>query len=89
MHPGVVDSNFAQHGDSTLQAHMKSLNLVSPDVPAKTLVWLASAPECGEGSGRYFHNGQELSPSPAALDDAAAARLWTESDALLARMGYA
>jgi hypothetical protein len=43
--------------------------------------------QAGEGSGRYFHNREALSPSPAALDDIAAARLWRESEALLARMG--
>jgi NAD(P)-dependent dehydrogenase (short-subunit alcohol dehydrogenase family) len=87
MHPGVVESNFASHGDAGLQAYMKGLAAVSPAEAARTLVWLATAPEAGEGSGRYFHNCEPLAPSPAALDDAAAARLWRESDALLARMG--
>ncbi len=87
MHPGVVASNFAAHGDASLQAYMKTLDAVSPAQAARTLVWLATSPQAGEGSGRYFHNCEALSPSPAALDDAAAARLWRESEALLARMG--
>ena len=88
MHPGVVASNFASHGDASLQTYMKTLNAVSPAEAARTIVWLATAPEAGEGSGRYFHNCEALSPSPAALDDAAAARLWRESETLLARMGF-
>ena len=87
MHPGVVDSNFAAHCDPAMQAYMKTLDTVSPAQAARTLVWLATAPEAGEGSGRYFHNCEALTPSPAALDSAAAARLWDESGALLARMG--
>jgi NAD(P)-dependent dehydrogenase (short-subunit alcohol dehydrogenase family) len=87
MHPGVVASNFASHGDADLQTYMKTLEAVSPAEAARTMVWLATAPEAGEGSGRYFHNCEALSPAPAALDDTAAARLWRESEALLARMG--
>ena len=52
------------------------------------MVWLATSSEAGEGSGRYFHDREALSPAPAALDDAAAVRLWRESEALLARMGF-
>jgi NAD(P)-dependent dehydrogenase (short-subunit alcohol dehydrogenase family) len=89
MHPGVVDSNFASHGDADMQAYMKLAPLVSPELPARTLVWLATAPEAGQGSGRYFYNCEEAPAAPAALDDAAAARLWQETEALLARQGFA
>ena len=88
MHPGVVSSNFAAHGDASLQAYMKTLDAVSPAEAARTMIWLATSPEAGEGSGRYFYNCEAVPPSPAALDDAAAARLWRESEALLARMGF-
>jgi NAD(P)-dependent dehydrogenase (short-subunit alcohol dehydrogenase family) len=89
MHPGVVDSNFASHGDATLQAHMQAATLVSPERPARTLVWMCTAPAAGLNGGRYFHDCAEASTAPAAQDDAAAARLWRESEALLARLGYA
>jgi NAD(P)-dependent dehydrogenase (short-subunit alcohol dehydrogenase family) len=89
MHPGVVASNFASHGDAQLQAYMRNLEAQSPAEAARTMVWLATSPEAGEGSGRYFHNCEAVPPSPAALDEAAAARLWRESEALLARMGFA
>jgi hypothetical protein len=38
-------------------------------------------------SGGYFQNRQLLEPSRTAQDDAAAAKLWTESEALVARAG--
>jgi NAD(P)-dependent dehydrogenase (short-subunit alcohol dehydrogenase family) len=87
MHPGVVDSNFASHGDAAMQSYMKAAPTVSPEEAARTLVWLATAAEAGAGSGRYFHNCQEVPMSPAAQDGAAAERLWRESEALLVRMG--
>jgi NAD(P)-dependent dehydrogenase (short-subunit alcohol dehydrogenase family) len=88
MHPGIVASNFASHGDQAMQTYMASAQSVSPDEPAKTIVWLATSPEGGQGSGRYFYNLAEETPADIALDDAAAARLWTETEALLARLGF-
>ncbi|MEJ6010047.1 SDR family NAD(P)-dependent oxidoreductase [Novosphingobium aquae] len=87
MHPGVVASNFARHGDANMQKHMAAAPTVSPDEPAETIVWLATDPEGGREPGRYFYQKAEEAPSPAALDDAAAARLWRESEAILARIG--
>ena len=88
MHPGLVASNFASHGDAAMQAHMAGADAVPPDEPAETLVWLATELEGGGESGRYFYGKAEELPSPAARDDAAAARLWTESERLLATLGY-
>lgn len=87
MHPGVVDSNFASHGDELLQTSMRSREMQTPDVPARTLAWLAVAPEAGVDAGRYFFNMQEETPAPQALDDAAARQLWEESEKLLAQLG--
>lgn len=87
MHPGVVASNFASHGDDNMQKHMAAAPTVSPDEPAETLVWLATDPEGGRDAGRYFYQKAEEQPAPQALDDAAAARLWQESEAILSRLG--
>lgn len=87
MHPGVVDSNFASHGDTQLQAYMATQAMISPDDAADTLIWLASAPEAGRTSGDYFFQRQAIPTSAAAQDDAAAARLWEESEKLVARAG--
>ena len=88
MHPGVVASNFASHGDEGMQAYMASADTVSPDEPAETLTWLATEPEGGRRGGRYFYQKAEETPSAAAQDDAAAGKLWTESEALLAKLGF-
>lgn len=88
MHPGVVASNFAAHGDTAMRAHMAAADTVPPDEPAETLTWLATDPEGGRDSGRYFFRKTVETPAPVALDDAAAARLWSESERLLADLGF-
>ena len=85
MHPGSIDSNFRSHAEEAIQAYIDTLALQRPEVPAETLVWLATAPENGVDGGRYFQDLAELPPSPVALDDALARRLWEESEKLLAR----
>ena len=87
MHPGVVASNFANHAEPGMKSYMATLKSFSPEAGADTLVWLATAPEAGQVTGGYFHKREALTPSQAALDDEAAARLWTESEALIARAG--
>jgi NAD(P)-dependent dehydrogenase (short-subunit alcohol dehydrogenase family) len=87
MHPGAVASNFASHGDEAMRTYMATADTVSPDEPAETLAWLATEPEGGRCGGRYFYRKAEETPAPAAQDDAAARRLWAESETLLARLG--
>lgn len=87
MHPGRVASNFASHGDDHMRRYMESAATITPDEPAKTLVWLASEGEGGNKPGRYFHDLQEVAPAPQALDDVAAKRLWDESEMLLREIG--
>ena len=88
MHPGVVASNFASHCDAPMRAYMESIaeQALTPEQAADTLVWLASAPEPGRSSGGYFHKREAVPCSAAAQDDAAAARLWQVSEAMVA--GY-
>lgn len=83
MHPGIVGSNFASHGDADMKKYFTTVQASSPEVGADTLIWLATAPEGGRVTGGYFHNRAALNPAPPALDDAAAARLWAESEALV------
>ncbi|MEV5828220.1 SDR family NAD(P)-dependent oxidoreductase [Spirillospora sp. NPDC052242] len=87
MHPGRVASNFASHGDAAMREHMAAADTVPAAQPAETLVWLATDPEGGRDGGRYFHRKAEETPAEAARDEAAAARLWTESEKLLAGLG--
>ena len=85
MHPGVVASNFASHCEPGMKAYMESLDLAPPDVAGGDLVWMATEPEGGEVTGGYFHDRQPAPVAPPGLDDAAATRLWAESEALVAR----
>jgi NAD(P)-dependent dehydrogenase (short-subunit alcohol dehydrogenase family) len=86
MHPGRIKSNFASHGDQAMQDYMGAMAMTSPDEPARTLVWLATAAETGRDPGRYFHDMQEVAAAPQALDDAAARRLWDASEEILAKL---
>jgi NAD(P)-dependent dehydrogenase (short-subunit alcohol dehydrogenase family) len=46
-----------------------------------------AALEGGRDGGRYFHRKAEETPAEAAHDQAAAARLWTETEELLSKLG--
>ncbi|MEE4450392.1 SDR family NAD(P)-dependent oxidoreductase [Novosphingobium resinovorum] len=83
MHPGKVGSNFWTHGEASLQAYGQGQDLIGPEQPARTIVWLATAAEGGADGGRYFHDLAEIPAAPQARDDAAAARLWRESERIL------
>lgn len=83
MHPGVVGSNFASHGGEEMQAYFATKDTASPQEAARTIFWLATSEEGGKQGGRYFYNLCEATVAPQGRDDAAAARLWTESERLL------
>jgi NAD(P)-dependent dehydrogenase (short-subunit alcohol dehydrogenase family) len=87
MHPGVVASNFSSHAEPRMRSYLGTLKSLPPEEAADTVIWLATAPEAGSMTGGYFQNRQLLEPSRAARDEAAAARLWSESEALVARAG--
>ena len=88
MHPGLVHSNFASHGDQGMQGYMSQADGLTPEHSATTLAWMATAPELGVDGGRYFHDLKEEQPGPQGQDDEAAARLWTLSEKMLADIGY-
>ncbi|MDE8654144.1 SDR family NAD(P)-dependent oxidoreductase [Novosphingobium album (ex Liu et al. 2023)] len=87
MHPGVVHSNFASHGDGFMQDYLATLQGHTPEHAARTIVWMATAAELGRDGGRYFHDLAEVPAAPQALDDDAAARLWHESEKMLEGLG--
>lgn len=87
MHPGRVGSNFASHGDETMKTYMAQNECIPPEQPARTIVWMATAPEVGQHGGRYFHDLAEAEAAPQALDDEAATRLWKESERILQEIG--
>lgn len=83
LHPGFVATRFGESGNTlatrVLIGLAKRFIAISPQEGARTIVHLASAPEVGRVSGRYFIKSREALPSPAGRDGAAARRLWEES----------
>jgi NAD(P)-dependent dehydrogenase (short-subunit alcohol dehydrogenase family) len=86
--PGPVATNFFNHGDEAMQGFAKTVDAMSPDDVAKTLVWMATAAEPGAPGGRMFYDMQEVPVDPHGRDAEAAERLWRESEKILARLGY-
>jgi NAD(P)-dependent dehydrogenase (short-subunit alcohol dehydrogenase family) len=83
VHPGWVASNFGREGDmgALLGAAfvLQKPFAISSEAGARTSVYLASSPDVADVSGQYFYKCRVAKPSNAALDDAAAARLWEVS----------
>jgi retinol dehydrogenase-12 len=84
LHPGFVATRFGGSSGGFVQALMPlaRLGAISPQKGAETIVYLASSPEVAKTSGLYFYQCKPDTPSPAAQDDATAARLWAESERL-------
>lgn len=86
--PGPVATNFFNHGDEMMQGFGKSVEAVSPDDVADTLVWMATGQETAAPGGRTFYAMAEVPVDEHGRDIDAAERLWTESERLLASLGY-
>ena len=88
VHPGFVASRFGRDGDSGKLTGwvfplLKPFAL-TPAQGAATQVYVASAPELAGITGGYWVKSAPATPSAAAQDDAAAARLWEISEQLVA-----
>ncbi|MFN8027209.1 MAG: SDR family oxidoreductase [Acidimicrobiia bacterium] len=83
VHPGFVRSGFGRDGDGgklfDLIMPVIGLLALSPEQGAYTSVYVASSPEVEDVTGKFFAKCKELTPSAAAQDDAAAAKLWDVS----------
>jgi NAD(P)-dependent dehydrogenase (short-subunit alcohol dehydrogenase family) len=83
LHPGFVATRFGDAGNTLLTRFIigagKRFMAITPQEGARTIVYLAAAPEIAGLSGRYFVKSREARPSQAAQDPAAARRLWEES----------
>ncbi len=92
VHPGPVRSSFGMDGD--LHGFMGfGMRLVrpfeiSPKRGAKTSLYLAASPDVADKTGMYWVRSKPGHMSRRARDDEAAARLWDESERLLASAGY-
>jgi NAD(P)-dependent dehydrogenase (short-subunit alcohol dehydrogenase family) len=88
LHPGFVASNFGREGDMGKLGDI-GMRLVRPfaissEKGAQTSIYLATSPDVAGVTGQYFIKCRAVPPSKAALDDAAAARLWEISAKLTA-----
>lgn len=89
LHPGVVATGFGQNSASpimTVFTRVAGLFMLSPEQGADTAVWLASSAAGGKVTGKYFVKRRERGFNRAALDDAACARLWQESERIVAQV---
>jgi retinol dehydrogenase 12 len=84
LHPGFVATRFGDGSGGWLSYGVRFAKVfaISPQRGAETIVYLATSPAMAEVSGGYFYQSRPATPSVAARDDAAAQRLWTESERL-------
>ena len=85
MHPGVVATGIFRNQLPWVRAVFTNPLALTPEKGADTLLWLATAPDVAEVSGRYFVRRKPRRPSRAARDPATARRLWEASEALTAQ----
>lgn len=86
VHPGVTRTAFGAEDQARLYASMGGLArpfMRSPERGADTVVWAASSPELDGTSGQYFHDRRAKRPSPRAIDETTAKRLWRVSEELV------
>jgi NAD(P)-dependent dehydrogenase (short-subunit alcohol dehydrogenase family) len=84
LHPGFVNTRF---GDGTggwtgRIFGFSKMFAISPEKGAETIIYLASSGEVAKTSGLYFYKCKAVTPSKLARDEAAAERLWQETEKL-------
>ncbi|MFT5144987.1 MAG: NAD(P)-dependent dehydrogenase (short-subunit alcohol dehydrogenase family) [Rhodothermales bacterium] len=82
LHPGVVDTGFWRPGNGAVMTGMGKVGsrfMRTPEDGAKTTLHLATSPDLDGVTGGYYANEKAARPSTAALDQEAAALLWTRS----------
>jgi NAD(P)-dependent dehydrogenase (short-subunit alcohol dehydrogenase family) len=85
FHPGVVRTGFGknENGIWRILTTLGAPFFRSPQRGARSLVWLALAPESSGLTGEYVVDEKVQSPSAAARDDGLAEGLWERSEQLL------
>jgi NAD(P)-dependent dehydrogenase (short-subunit alcohol dehydrogenase family) len=84
FHPGAVATGFAQDEPGFMNRLMKvgSVFLRTPEKGAETGIYLATAPEAGSISGKFFIDEKPRGTSKQGQDDALALELWRHSEQL-------
>ncbi|HEY6807387.1 MAG TPA: SDR family oxidoreductase [Gemmatimonadales bacterium] len=86
LHPGDVATNIwsgAPAWTRPIFAVAKRLIMISPEIGARRITYLAASPDVEGRTGLYFEKDRPEPPAALACDDALAARLWTESARLV------
>ena len=80
--PGFVATRFGDQAGGLYAAGVRLAKLFAetPEKGAETLVYLATSPEVANVSGQFFQNCRPATVNAEAQDDAAAQRLWHESE---------
>jgi NAD(P)-dependent dehydrogenase (short-subunit alcohol dehydrogenase family) len=90
LHPGLVRTALGDHNGLVRRTGWRLLLLaygsssLTPEQGADTIVFLADCNALDGVTGRYFVNREPVASSPASRDAAAAERLWTVSERLVA-----
>ncbi|MGO8695016.1 MAG: SDR family NAD(P)-dependent oxidoreductase [Rectinemataceae bacterium] len=85
--PGLVNTDMGRkHSSPAVRAFwaLRRRAGTEPGLPASHIVSLALSPDVEGRGGLYWRSGEPIRPSPAALDDEAAGRLWKMSEESLA-----
>ena len=86
--PGAIHSNLTREAPAFMKPLIHPftrLLFATPEKAAAPVTYACCEEEMGRRSGVYLHLMQEKDPSALAMDEAAGARLWEESGALLER----
>lgn len=89
VHPGVIATNLGRHMNPLARIGMKigePLFLKTIPQGAATQCYVAVHPGAATISGAYFADCNEATPRKDATSRALAERLWTESEAIVARL---
>ena len=89
LHPGVVATNFGANNGlvgKIMQTYAGTLGVKASE-GAKTVVYLATAPELYTTTGKYFVNCREVNSSRASYDTKFGAKLWQWSLDVSQRLG--
>jgi NAD(P)-dependent dehydrogenase (short-subunit alcohol dehydrogenase family) len=84
LHPGVVRTGFGkdQGGLFSIAVRIISPFMMSPEKAARAAVYLATAPELENVTGKHYTKGKEERSSKESYDEPTAERLWQESSKL-------
>ena len=85
VHPGTVRTNFGRKNGGLMGVAVKAFApfMLSPEEGAKTVIWLASAPELEHVTGKYFAKQSERKSSRESYDLQVAKQLWDVSSELV------